>query len=102
MTMSTRRNSTPAKDLDGVAPPTMQELERIFLLKHGDHTKAGWSVRRRFPLRYFTPDDWYDALLSRLVQEDTNWLDLGGGRSPLPHNPALARDLAARCALLTG
>ncbi len=78
------------------------KLDRVFRSKYGDPVRAGWSPRQNYRFGYFTPDDYYEALLDELVQPDTRWLDVGGGRSLLPSNPGLARVLAARCATLVG
>jgi SAM-dependent methyltransferase len=83
-------------------PPSELELERLFRLKHGDLSDSGWSVRQRFRFRYFQPDDWYEALVARLVTDPTRWLDVGGGSSLFPHNPNLAAMLSARCAHVVG
>ena len=83
-------------------PPTGEELQALVALKHGDVARAGWGVRRRARFGYFTPDDWYEALVRRLVTSSTRWLDVGGGASAFPHNAPLAQELAKRCALLVG
>jgi len=57
-------------------------------------------MRRRFC--YFTPDEYYEALLARLVREDTLWLDVGCGCELLPKNDRLATVLAGKCKLLVG
>lgn len=57
-------------------------------------------MRLRFD--YYTPDDYYEALLARLVQPGCNWLDVGGGRSLFPSNERLARLLSTRCGFLQG
>src|SRR5205823_1821215 len=63
---------------------------------------CGWGVRRRQRFGFFTPDDHYEALVRRLVRPGTRWLDVGGGSSVFPHNPALARELAVTAGLLVG
>lgn len=57
---------------------------------------VGWRVRLRAPWRYYPPDYWYEALLRKLVGPTTKWLDVGGGRSPLPSNPSLAAELTSK------
>jgi SAM-dependent methyltransferase len=79
-----------------IAPPSAEELRRVVALKSGR-----WA-RRRERFSYFAPDDWYEALLRRLVTAETRWLDAGTGSSPFPHNPALATELSQRCRLLAG
>jgi SAM-dependent methyltransferase len=84
------------------SPFTADELCRLISLKHGDPAKAGWAVQRRWRFGYFTPDDYYEALINRYVQAETRWLDAGGGASLFPHNPPLAQELAGRCRLVVG
>jgi SAM-dependent methyltransferase len=76
----------------------LRETVRIKL----DGRGIGWSPRMRQRFDYFTPDEWYEALLSRLVTDGTDWLDVGCGRDLFPSNPRLAEMLAARCRLLVG
>jgi hypothetical protein len=57
-------------------------------------------MRMRFG--YFTPDEYYEALLSKLIKDDTVWLDVGCGRNIFPNNYPLAHTLANRCKLLVG
>lgn len=82
--------------------PTPAELADLVTLKHGDARFTSWAPRRRWQYGYFTPDDWYEALIRRLVTESTCWLDVGGGASLFPHNPRLAEELAQRCHRLVG
>jgi SAM-dependent methyltransferase len=56
----------------------------------------------RLSFGYFTPEEFYEATLERLVSEGCWWLDVGCGRYTLPGNPNLARTLADRCAILVG
>jgi len=69
--------------------------------KYGDRLTMGWSPRRRIELGYTLAGDIYECFIDSLVKEDTKWLDVGGGRSVLPHNPDLSRSLARRCYSLT-
>lgn len=93
---------------DVVAPaatvqlPTPAELADLVAIKHGDALITSWAPRRRWRYGYFTPDDWYEALIRRLVRASTRWLDVGGGASLFPHNPRLADELARRCSRLVG
>lgn len=77
--------------------PTRQELEHLFIRKHGRPETTGWSPRRRFEFHYFTPADLYEACVSRYVTSGCRWLDVGGGHDIFPENPGLARDLVSRC-----
>ena len=77
--------------------PTEQELEQLFTQKHGRPETTGRNPRRRFEFHYFTPQDMYEACVSRHVTLGCSWLDVGGGHSIFPENPALARNLVSRC-----
>jgi SAM-dependent methyltransferase len=80
--------------------PTREDLERVFRQKHGDPATTGWGPRTRQQFGYFTPDDYYDAVVAKLVGKRSAWLDVGGGRDVFPDNRPLARELADRCRLL--
>jgi SAM-dependent methyltransferase len=56
----------------------------------------------RWRFGYFTPDDFYEAVLSGLVTPDTRWLDVGCGRNIFPSNLPLSRELSSRCRRLVG
>jgi len=88
--------------MDVMQPPTNDELRSLLTLKHGDVSRAGWGVRRRAYHQFFTPDDWYETLVRRLVTPATRWLDVGGGASIFPHDAPLATELARRAKLLVG
>lgn len=81
---------------------TRADLDWAFHLKHHDLARGGWSPQMQRAFDYFNPDDHYEALVAKLVQPDTRWLDVGCGRSPFPNHPRLAETLAARCRLLVG
>ena len=57
-------------------------------------------LRKRFG--YFGPDAWYEAVIDQLVTEGCEWVDVGGGKSLLPSNEALAASLSERCKFLCG
>jgi SAM-dependent methyltransferase len=79
------------------------ELIELVHLKHGsDPGRQGWGVRMRLRFGYFTPDEVYEATISRLVNSGCAWLDVGCGRNIFPGNPSMARILADRCAVLVG
>ncbi len=69
--------------------------------KYGDSSVMGWSPRRRIEYGYTLAGDIYECFVDKLITEDTRWIDIGGGRSVLPHNPDLSRELASRCYSLT-
>ena len=83
-----------------IIPP---EVEAVFNQKYGmDPSAMGWGPRLRFRFGYFTPDDRYEATVSRLITSGCTWLDVGSGRNLFPSNQSLARTLAERCGLLVG
>ena len=51
----------------------------------------------RHSFDYYTPDEYYEVVVSKLVSSDSSWIDVGGGKDLFPDNPALATELAARC-----
>lgn len=82
------------------------ELEQarrdVVAMKLSGSASHGWSPRLRQRFGYFTPDEWYEATLSRLVGPTTEWLDVGCGHALFPSNPTLAETLAKRARLLVG
>jgi 2-polyprenyl-3-methyl-5-hydroxy-6-metoxy-1,4-benzoquinol methylase len=81
---------------------TQEQLQRVASAKYGNLAEGGWGPRLRARFGHFTPDDWYEALLTSLVGPQTRWLDVGCGREILPFSPEGARALSQRCASLTG
>jgi SAM-dependent methyltransferase len=78
------------------------ELEQLFLLKYGPVETTGWSPRRRHRFGYYSPDDYYEALVSKLVTPQSRWLDVGSGRDIFPSNKPLATALSKRAEKLVG
>ena len=70
--------------------------------RYGDVSKHGWRVRRRHQFSYVSPELWYEATVGRLVNDQTHWIDVGGGKALFPHDEALSQELAGRCKLLVG
>lgn len=83
-------------------PASAQAIRQVLDLKYGPADRQGWGPRLRGRFGYRTPDDWYEALVLDLVTPETAWLDVGGGWSPFPYNPAAAALLARRCRRLVG
>jgi SAM-dependent methyltransferase len=82
---------------------TARDLERVFQNKYGDDVAAmAWGPRIRSRFGHFTPDDYYEATVSRLVTSGCVWLDVGSGRHVFPSNRRLARKLGERCGVLVG
>ena len=82
--------------------PDLDDLDEIFREKYGPVDDLGWSPKLRRNFGYFTPDEWYEAIVSKLVNEKTCWLDVGCGRSLFPDNPRLALRLSQQCQRLVG
>jgi SAM-dependent methyltransferase len=74
----------------------------VFRIKTEGSHPLGWSPKIRQRFGYFTPDEWYEAAILRLIDTDTEWLDVGCGRGLLPFNPNLERLLSSRCRRLVG
>lgn len=102
----TRRGGNVAPPTDRPAHSqitlTREDLERTFRLKHGNLVRAGWAPRMQRAFDYFNPDDYYEALVAKLIQPGMRWLDVGCGRKIFPSNPRLAQIVAGRCGLLMG
>lgn len=88
----------PIKDI----APTEKDVENVLRLKYRNKKTLGWSPRMRKSFNYFSPAEWYEALVSKLVQPETNWLDVGSGRFLFPSNHNLAQELSGRCRHLVG
>lgn len=73
------------------------ELYEFFEIKYGHPSTTGWSPRRRLKYGYYQPADIYEATVRNLVNSDTKWIDVGGGRAVFPDNSALAEMLANNC-----
>ena len=101
------RGSRELHEASGVSPvaealPAEADLAALFRRHQGDPAGHGWRVRLRHRFGYFTPDEWYEAVVERLVTPGCRWIDVGGGRSLFPENEPLSRELAGRCARLVG
>lgn len=82
--------------------PLIEACKEIFRLKAPDPSRLGWSPKLRLQFGYYVPDEWYEATLFCLVDERTDWLDVGCGWRLFQSNPKLADVLSARCRSLTG
>ena len=82
--------------------PSAADLEAVFEQKYGSGDELGWGPRMRRRFGYFNPDDYYEALLGKLVEQETRWLEVGCGRDLFPNNGALAKALSKHCKLLVG
>ena len=82
--------------------PTREELERHFDEKFRGKPDLGWGPKLRLQFGYFTPDDYYETLVGKLVTQNCEWADVGCGRYMFPSNPDLARKLARRARYVFG
>lgn len=72
----------------------------LFEQSYGPPHPLAWGVHLRRRFGYFTPDQYYEETLDRLISPETHWLDVGGGADIFPQNPVLSDILARRCASL--
>src|SRR5688572_13290794 len=91
----------PRVDAVGIAP-TSQELLQYFLQKYERAGELGASPTLRQRHEFISADDYYEALVSKLVTPGIRWLDVGSGRYVFPSNQAGAKLLAQRCASFVG
>jgi SAM-dependent methyltransferase len=88
--------------LSSSAIVTDADLKEVFATRYGDGNGVGWGPRIRERFNYFTPDEYYEAMVNKLVTVNCEWLDVGCGRYVFPNNVNLARILSERCAFLAG
>lgn len=74
-----------------------EDLHELFELKYGDPKNVGWNLKRRLKWGHFQPGDIYEALVKSLVKDETNWIDVGGGRNLFPKNQRLSEILSKKC-----
>lgn len=91
---------TPIDELNTL--PGRTELVAVFADKYGAAENRGWMQRLWTRLDYFSPDDYYETTVSKLVFPQCDWLDVGCGRNIFPGNLRLAQKLALRCGYLLG
>jgi SAM-dependent methyltransferase len=82
--------------------PLREELLAIYKGKYFRFGEPGWGPKMRLAHDYFSPDDYYEALVARLVVPGADWADIGCGRDLFPSNPDLARLLSERANFLYG
>jgi SAM-dependent methyltransferase len=82
--------------------PSREELLAVFNQKYRRDAELGWGPRTRLQFGYFNPDDYYEAVVAKLVRPGIHWADVGCGRDVFPSNPALASELSARSGSLFG
>ncbi|HUL64984.1 MAG TPA: methyltransferase domain-containing protein [Burkholderiaceae bacterium] len=82
--------------------PDQQALMALCREKYFSAGEPGWSPKMRLRFGYFSPDEYYEAVVEQLVQPGVAWIDIGCGRDIFPSNPGLARKLASRAAYVLG
>ncbi len=78
------------------------ELDTYVREKYGPFDTMGPSPALRYRRHFASADDSYECLISKMVHDDSNWLDVGCGRDLFPSNHDGARRLAARAESLVG
>ena len=74
-----------------------EELQELFNIKYGDLATTGWSPKLRYQYGYYQANDMYEAYLTKIINKDTRWIDIGGGRALFPSNAPLSKKLAEKC-----
>ena len=82
--------------------PSEKDMNAFAWKRQGDPKNHGWRVRMHHRFGYFSSQKWYEAVVDRLVTDDSKWLDVGGGKTVFPYNKKLSEELASRCDLLVG
>ena len=85
-----------------LASVKLQDLEYVTALRYSDVKVVGWEPRMRRRYGYYTPDDYYEALMLNVIREGAAWLDVGCGCDLFPNNAQLAVALSQKCSLLVG
>jgi len=78
------------------------DLLAIYKVKYFRFGEPGWGPRMRLAFNYFSPDDYYEALVAKLVTPGCSWADVGCGRDIFPSHPDLARELCTRAGFVLG
>jgi SAM-dependent methyltransferase len=87
---------------DVALEPTPEDLLALYKAKYYRMGEPGWGPRMRLSFGYFTPDDYYEALVTRLIKPGSYWADIGCGRDIFPRYPELAQELCRRAAFVYG
>lgn len=82
--------------------PTGDDLAEVFRAKYGAAAARSRVLRMWRSFGYYTPDEFYESLVAKLVRADSDWIDVGCGRDLFPYNQPLAAVLSRRCRLLVG
>lgn len=82
--------------------PSREALMAVFDTKYRREPQLGWGPKTRLAFDYFTPDDYYEAIVDGVLKPGHAWADVGCGRDIFPSNVPLARSLAARAGYVFG
>ena len=63
------------------------QLRRLTTIKHGPNRNTGWGTDLRLKFGHSTPDDYYESCVESLVDDRTEWIDVGGGKTIFPAIP---------------
>ena len=97
-----RENSISlAKEVRTLAP-SKEDLHTVYDEKYGNKQDIGWGPKLRSSFDYFTPDDYYEAVIMNLAKDNFSWVDIGCGHNIFPSNPELAIKLAQKAGFLLG
>lgn len=81
---------------------TDDEIRQFYRAKYLRSGPPGWGPPLRLRFNYFSPDDYYEATISKLVVPGCAWADVGCGRDIFPSFPERAQELAARAGYVYG
>jgi SAM-dependent methyltransferase len=79
-----------------------EDIDAMYEGKFGVKQELGWHPQLCKAMNYYSPDIYYEALVTKLVFHGCRWLDVGCGRDIFPSNPELAHFLARRAGFLYG
>jgi SAM-dependent methyltransferase len=82
--------------------PSEEEMRSFVRAKYVRKGQMGWGPQLQSRFDYVSPEDFYEATVSKLVTPGCVWADVGCGRDIFPHNPQLAAEVARRCEFLYG
>ena len=95
------RIQPPLVDLNHIAP-SEAELQALFEEKYRMSYGLGWGPKLRHRFGYYMPEDFYEALVAKLVVENCSWVDVGCGRDIFPSNKKLAETLSKKASFVYG
>ncbi len=96
--------TNPNKTLNTEQPFTLtdDDLANIYDEKYGRKESLGWGPKLRMKFGYYSPDEYYEAAVAKLMTPQCAWIDVGCGRHIFPSNPELAKRLSNEAEYLLG